>query len=101
VERIVEDDVWCVGLGFSCPDIKHLKEAWMQGASEDDRKKHDPYGRDGHVSLAYVQGEHRDSVAAVLESLRPSIVGLRLNLESIVVQDAAGRKETIQLSQSA
>jgi len=56
VDRIRDAEVYCIGVSFSSPGLRTLKEAWLQEeASDAARRVHNPYPTsDGHVSLAYV-----------------------------------------------
>ena len=149
VERLMPEDVWCVGLEFASPDMRALKDRWMNdmyGAggstghetgergergengengekeeeksdaavpicdsttagrrvlTEKERRRHDPYGREGHCSLVYIRGEHRAEAEGIVAGLRGEVEGTELVLETIVVEARGdGYRETVVLAGS-
>jgi hypothetical protein len=106
VERLMPEDVWCIGLEFASPDMRALKDRWMNemypgGLAEKERRRHDPYGREGHCSLVYIRGEHRAEAEGIVAGLRGEVEGTELVLETIVVEARGdGYRETVVLAGS-
>ncbi|KAK3244827.1 hypothetical protein CYMTET_45576 [Cymbomonas tetramitiformis] len=56
VERITNEDVYCVGLAFASPMVRAIRDAWLEPVAVVERARHDPYPGEGHVSLVYFRG---------------------------------------------
>jgi len=102
VERITDEEVWCVGLAFASPAIRALRDAWLAPLPREEWPTHCPYAGEGHASLAYVRGEYRDAAERRLAPIRARLVGAAITLPHVVFQDPRhGLCEQIPLGRQA
>jgi len=88
VERIRDAEVYCIGVAFSSPELKALKEQWLQEEDDRNRRTHDPYpSSDGHVSLAYVHADVWDDAKDFVDANRGVVQGKNFTVTAITYAD--------------
>eukprot|EP00931_Biecheleriopsis_adriatica_P008339 TRINITY_DN109537_c0_g1_i1.p1 TRINITY_DN109537_c0_g1~~TRINITY_DN109537_c0_g1_i1.p1 ORF type:complete len:762 (-),score=200.90 TRINITY_DN109537_c0_g1_i1:14-2260(-) len=99
VERIRDAEVYCIGVGFESPGLRALKDAWLDGETEESAKRsHDPYPTsDGHVSLAYIQASAWEEASDFVDANRTSLVGRSFLVDAITYEDEQRERMKLRL----
>jgi len=99
VDRIREAEVYCIGVAFSSPALRALKNAWLQECDEGSRRVHDPYPEsDGHVSLAYVHAWAWEEANAFVEENKALLLGRRFDVRAITYEDETRQRMELRLT---
>ena len=91
VNRITDEDVWCVGLKLSSSCLAAIRAAFLAPLPAAQRLVHCPYPGEGHASLLYFHAEHAEKVEAAVAGLQAELVGLEVSYTSpyLVYQDSS------------
>ena len=66
VNRITDSHVVALCAVLSSPNLKRLKESFLEGADEQTVSTHDPYRSEGHITLARCCGEREGELREVM-----------------------------------
>ena len=86
LDRVADDNVFCVGVVLQSPELLTLKERCLEGFSDSDRRTHDPYGykgNAGHISLLYFKAEYEEQVKQIVSDMTASAVGNTLQIHEL------------------
>jgi len=98
VNRITDAEVYCIGVSLQSAGLRSLKTSWCSEEPEERRKDHVPYDTDGHISLAYILGQHREDAQRFVAEHRASICdGRSFILNEIAYQDEYRTESAIRL----
>eukprot|EP00929_Paragymnodinium_shiwhaense_P099682 TRINITY_DN6145_c0_g1_i1.p1 TRINITY_DN6145_c0_g1~~TRINITY_DN6145_c0_g1_i1.p1 ORF type:complete len:760 (+),score=178.31 TRINITY_DN6145_c0_g1_i1:68-2347(+) len=88
VERIRDAEVYCIGVAFTSPGLRGLKEAWLKEADSSKHRLHDPYpDSDGHVSLAYVYDWAWVDAEDFVQNNKSALEGRAMTVDGITYED--------------
>lgn len=88
VERIRDAEVYCIGVAFESPGLRALKDMWLEGMEESQKRSHDPYPTsDGHVSLAYIQAASYEQAKDFVDANRSTMEGRSFMVDAITYED--------------
>lgn len=97
VDRITDEDVWCVGFTLSSSCVRKIREKWLAAVEPDQQQLHNRYPGEGHVSLCYFKGEHAKAVQDAITPLEAHCVGSEIPIFRVIYCPTAGQCEEILL----
>ena len=97
MKRLKKQEVVNIGISFICPAVRRVRKKWLMPILEEDRRDHNPYPGEGHVSLVYIRAEMKDdSLVQRIKILSEKWRGQKIRFDNFVFQDW-GERQVVEL----